>query len=147
MVSYHPEHSCGPGHKTHALLMLVQKLRCPHQTTHTNKYFKGEKKPGVMAHAYSSSTWETLAGRSEFKTSLVYRICSKTAKATQRNPTSKNQCNKTNKTAENKAGEIAQWLRTPTWWLKNPCNSSRGSHPLLAFVGSCIHSAHKLMQA
>jgi hypothetical protein len=42
-----------------------------------------------------------LGGRSrwisEFKTSLVYRVSSRTARATQRNPVSKNEKQKTNK--------------------------------------------------
>jgi hypothetical protein len=38
----------------------------------------------VVAHAFNPSTWD-----SEFKASLVYRVNSRTAKATQRNPVSK----------------------------------------------------------
>jgi hypothetical protein len=40
-------------------------------------------------HAFNLSTWEAEAGKSEFKASLVYRVSSKTARATQRNPVSK----------------------------------------------------------
>jgi hypothetical protein len=57
---------------------------------------KSEHKPGVVTHAFNPSTWETEAGRFEFKASLVYRVSSKTAKTTQRNPVSKNK-NKTKK--------------------------------------------------
>jgi hypothetical protein len=56
---------------------------------------------------------------SEFKASLVYKVSSRTARATQRNPVSKN---KQNKTKQNKTktvfpwgpGEMAQWLRELT---------------------------------
>jgi hypothetical protein len=39
-------------------------------------------------HAFNPSTWEAERGRwiSEFETSLVYRVSSRTARATQRNP-------------------------------------------------------------
>jgi hypothetical protein len=47
----------------------------------------------VVAHAFNPSTWE--AEISVFKASLVYKVSSSTAKATQRNPVSKNQENKT----------------------------------------------------
>jgi hypothetical protein len=39
---------------------------------------------------------------SEFKASLVYRVSSRTARATQRNPVSKTKQNKTNKQTKNK---------------------------------------------
>jgi hypothetical protein len=46
--------------------------------------------PGVVAHAFNPST---LGGRgrqiSEFEASLIYRVSSRTARATQRNPVSK----------------------------------------------------------
>jgi hypothetical protein len=48
--------------------------------------------PGVVAHDFNPST---LGGRgrwiSEFEASLVYRVSSRTARAIQRNPVSKNQ--------------------------------------------------------
>jgi hypothetical protein len=44
----------------------------------------------VVAHAFNPSTWEAEAGGfSEFEASLVYRVSSRTARATQRNPVSK----------------------------------------------------------
>jgi hypothetical protein len=43
----------------------------------------------VVAHIFNPSTWEAEAGNSEFETSLVYRVSSRTARATQRNPVSK----------------------------------------------------------
>ena len=43
----------------------------------------------MVAHAFDSSTWEAEAGRFEFKASLVYRVNSRTARATQGNPVSK----------------------------------------------------------
>jgi hypothetical protein len=46
----------------------------------------------VLTHAFNPSTWEGEAGRfSEFEASLVYRVSSRTARAIQRNPVSKNQ--------------------------------------------------------
>jgi hypothetical protein len=44
----------------------------------------------MAAHAFNPSTWETKMGElPEFEASLVYRVSSKTARATQRNPVSK----------------------------------------------------------
>jgi hypothetical protein len=44
----------------------------------------------VVRHAFNFSTQEAEVGRSlEFKASLLYRVNSRTAKATQRNPFSK----------------------------------------------------------
>jgi hypothetical protein len=40
----------------------------------------------MVAHAFNPSTWEAEAG---FEASLVYRVTSRTARATQRNPVSK----------------------------------------------------------
>jgi hypothetical protein len=52
-----------------------------------------------VAQAFNPSTREAEAGRSlEFKASLVYRVSFRTAKATQRNPVSKNK----NQTKPNK---------------------------------------------
>jgi hypothetical protein len=52
----------------------------------------------VVAHAFNSST---LGGRgrwiSEFEASLVYRVSSRTARVTQRNPVSKKANKQTNK--------------------------------------------------
>jgi hypothetical protein len=43
----------------------------------------------VVVHAFNPSTREAEAGRSlEFKASLIYRVSSRTARATQRNPVS-----------------------------------------------------------
>jgi hypothetical protein len=49
---------------------------------------KSDLKPGVVAHAFSPSTREAEAGG--FLASLVYKVSSRTAKAIQRNPVSKN---------------------------------------------------------
>jgi hypothetical protein len=43
----------------------------------------------MAVHTFSPSPWEAEAG-CEFKASLVYRVSSRTARATQRNPVSKN---------------------------------------------------------
>jgi hypothetical protein len=48
----------------------------------------------VVAHAFNPSTWEAEAGGgrwiSEFEASLVYKVSSRTARATQRNLSRKN---------------------------------------------------------
>jgi hypothetical protein len=57
----------------------------------------------VGLHAFNPRTWEAEAGRiSEFKASLVYRVSSRTARATHRNPVWKTKQNKT-KQKETKA--------------------------------------------
>jgi hypothetical protein len=43
----------------------------------------------VVVHTFNSNSREAEAGRSQFKASLVYRVSSRIAKATQRNPVSK----------------------------------------------------------
>jgi hypothetical protein len=53
--------------------------------------------PGMVVHTFNPSTWEAEAGGFEFEASLVYRVSSRTAKATQRNPVSKNQKKKKKK--------------------------------------------------
>jgi hypothetical protein len=60
-------------------------------------------------HAFNPSTWEAEAGGSEFEASLVYRVSSRTARTTQRNPVSKNQKTKTkpNQTKPNKQNRPA----------------------------------------
>jgi hypothetical protein len=52
----------------------------------------------LVAHTFNHSTWEAEAGRflSEFKASLVYRVSSRTARAIQRNPVSKQTNKQTN---------------------------------------------------
>ena len=46
----------------------------------------------MVVHTFNPSTWEAEEGADfcEFKASLVYRVSSRTAKATQSNPVSKN---------------------------------------------------------
>jgi len=51
----------------------------------------------VVLHAFNLSIWEAEAGGSlEFKASLVYRVSSRIARATQRNPVLKNPKTKPN---------------------------------------------------
>jgi hypothetical protein len=45
----------------------------------------------VVAHTFNPRTQESEAGSSEFETSLVYRVSSRTARAAQRNFVLKNQ--------------------------------------------------------
>jgi hypothetical protein len=55
-------------------------------------------KPGVVAHAFNPSTQGGRGRRiSEFEASLVYKVSSRTARAIQRNPVSKNQNKQTKK--------------------------------------------------
>jgi hypothetical protein len=68
---------------------------------------------GVVAHAFNPSTWEGRGRRiSEFEASLVYKMSSRTARATQRNPDLRNQ---------KKKKEFTFWTLTPhkTLILKN----------------------------
>jgi hypothetical protein len=65
---------------------------------------KGEKNKNknswaMVAHAFNPSIWEVERGRqiSESEASLVYRVSSRTARAIQRNPASKNQNQNQNK--------------------------------------------------
>jgi hypothetical protein len=51
---------------------------------------------------------------SEFEASLVYKVSSRTARATERNPVSKKKTNKQTKTTKKGAGEMDQRLRTLT---------------------------------
>ena len=58
----------------------------------------------MVVHVFNPSTWEAEAGRFfEFEASLVYKVSSRTAIATQRNPVSKTnkQTKKQNKTNNN----------------------------------------------
>jgi hypothetical protein len=52
-----------------------------------------------VAHAFNPNTQEAEAGRqiSEFEDSLIYKVSSRTARATQTNPVSKNQRGKKQK--------------------------------------------------
>jgi hypothetical protein len=51
----------------------------------------------VVAYVFNPSTWKAEAGVSlEFEASLVYRVSSRTARATQRNPVSKKKKKKQN---------------------------------------------------
>jgi hypothetical protein len=45
-----------------------------------------KEKPGVVAHTFDPSTWEAETGGFLSSRSLVYRVSSRTARATQRNP-------------------------------------------------------------
>jgi hypothetical protein len=46
----------------------------------------------MVVHAFNPFTWEARGRRiSEFQASVVYRVSSRTARAIQRNPVSKNQ--------------------------------------------------------
>jgi hypothetical protein len=64
----------------------------------------------VVAHAFNPSTWEAVGGRgrriSEFEASLVYRVSSRTARAIQRNPVSKNKKKKQKKKKESWKGYL-----------------------------------------
>ena len=56
---------------------------------------------------------------SEFEASLVYRVSSRTARATQRNPVSKYKIG---------AGEMAQWVRTANCSSEGPEFKSQQPH-------------------
>jgi hypothetical protein len=48
---------------------------------------RDSEEPGVVAHTFNPSRGRRI---SEFEANLVYRVSSRTARATQRNPVSKN---------------------------------------------------------
>jgi hypothetical protein len=58
--------------------------------------FNKKIKLGVVAHAFNPSTWEAKAGRflNSREDSPVSKVSSRTARATQRNPVSKNKTKK-----------------------------------------------------
>jgi hypothetical protein len=62
---------------------------------------KNEDTQGVVAHAFSQHSGGRGKKISEFEASLVYKVSSRTARATQRNPVSQNKT-KQNKTKQNK---------------------------------------------
>ena len=73
-----------------------------------------------MTHAFNPNTWEAEA-------SLVYKVSSRTARATQRNPVSKNQKKKKEKKEQNCWGNtavscfvsICDWKQKPTLWRRH----------------------------
>jgi hypothetical protein len=66
------------------------------QKAKQNKFKNASSEPGVVAHAFNPSTQEAEAGGFlSSEASLVYKMSSRTARATQRNPVSKNQKKKT----------------------------------------------------
>jgi hypothetical protein len=65
------------------------------------KSFKGLSRV-VVAHTFNTSTWKAERWISEFQASLVYKVSSRTARAIQRNPVSKQNKTKRNKTKQNK---------------------------------------------
>jgi hypothetical protein len=65
----------------------------------------------MVAHAFNPRTWEAEEGKFEFQGSLVYRVSSRTVKATQRNPVSKNKQTKNPKNKQtNKKQKQKQML-------------------------------------
>jgi hypothetical protein len=70
----------------------------------------------VVAHAFNPSTREAEAGGFlEFEASLVYRVSSRTARATQRNPVSKNQKNKNKQTNKQTNHKDTQQKQVTPW--------------------------------
>jgi hypothetical protein len=65
----------------------------------------------VVAHAFNHRTWEAEAGGSlEFEASLVYRVSSRTARATQRNPVLKKK-EKENKTKQKERKRKSHYIQ------------------------------------
>jgi hypothetical protein len=82
--------------------LLGAKFSFVYEKTKTVKQLLGVRvcsQPGMVAHAFNPSTWEARGRRiSEFEASLVYRVSSRTTRATQRNHVSKQTNKQTNKT-------------------------------------------------
>jgi hypothetical protein len=57
----------------------------------------------MVAHSFNPSTREAEAGEFEFKASLVYKVSSRTARATQRNPVLKQNKTKQHNNNNNKS--------------------------------------------
>jgi hypothetical protein len=77
--------------------------------------------PAVVTHAFNPSTWERGRRISEFKASLVYRVSSRTAGTTQRNPVSKNQ----NQNQPNKQTKKSNKTLISKIEVKARCSSER----------------------
>jgi hypothetical protein len=59
----------------------------------SSEHLRVKKGSQVVVHTFNSNTWEAEAEvmeSLEFKASMIYRVSSRTAKASQRNPVSKN---------------------------------------------------------
>lgn len=63
-----------------------------------NDYYKKDKinnkNPAVLVNAFNPSTWEAWAGRAQFEDNLVYKLSSRTVKATHRDPSRKTKTKK-----------------------------------------------------
>ena len=67
----------------------------------------------MVAHAFNPSTWEAEAGGFlEFEASLVYKVSSRTARATQGNPVSKSNKQKNKQTKKVKTSCTVGLART-----------------------------------
>jgi hypothetical protein len=95
----------------------------------------------VVEHAFNPSTWETQAGRfCEFEASLFYRVSSRTASATQRNPVSGNkQKTKQNKKKNKQTNKILKNQKPKT---KPKQNKTKGPQVLLSTINK-IHPYYK----
>jgi hypothetical protein len=73
----------------HHVHVMVHERGCAHTQIRGIKK-KKKKSKVVVSQAFNPSAWEAKSGRFlEFEASLVYRVSSSTARATQRNPVSK----------------------------------------------------------
>ena len=62
----------------------------------------------MVVHTFNPSTCEAEAGRSEFEASLVYRVSSKTARATEKPCLKKQEPNK------NQSNLLQEWFSSPS---------------------------------
>ena len=68
----------------------------------------------MVAHTFNPSTWEAEAGRSEFEASLVYRVSSRTAKAT----------GKPCQEKQNHKNLLQEWVSSPRKVYKIPVGTA-----------------------
>jgi hypothetical protein len=99
-----------------------------------------EKKPGMVVHAFSPSTRGS-RGRwiSEMEASLVYKVSSRIARATQRNPVSKNQ--KKKKKVSSKAKSSGPTTHSSSRPIPLPKLDS--GRPLLGFPSLSSNHVHQ----
>jgi hypothetical protein len=75
-----------------------------------------------VANAFNHHLGGRNRGISEFKANLIYRACSRTARATWRNPVAKKQNNNNkNKTKQNKTKQKIDSIITPLLWYQIFC--------------------------
>jgi hypothetical protein len=82
-ASWQPDQEDGEGCTPDLSLLQPKELGMMNLSRYELQFLQTTKKPGMVVHAFNPSI-------SEFEASLVYKVNSRTARAMQRNPVSKN---------------------------------------------------------